>query len=121
MNKKRLRQSFKDAFRGFGFVYKNEQNFRIQIVIAFTVLALAFVLGLQNHEFIILLLLIILVLLLELLNTAGEKILDLLKPRLHIHVQSVKDIMASAVLFSSLGAAIVGLMIFYPYLIELIR
>ena len=56
------------------------------------------------------------VLILELVNTIFEKIVDILKPRIHHYVEVIKDIMATAVLMASVGAAIVGIIIFYPYI-----
>ena len=83
MNVKRLIQSFKDAGRGVSFVYKNEQNFRIQLFFALVVIVSMFALGVRTSERIVILLLIILVVVLEFINTIIEKFLDLLKPRLH--------------------------------------
>ena len=50
---------------------------------------------------IVLLLIVMLVLLLELLNSALERFADLLKPRLLVHVETVKNIMAAMVLLAS--------------------
>lgn len=70
---------------------------------------------------IVILLLVLSVLILELLNSALEKFLDILKPRLQLHVARVKDIMAAMVLLASIGALVIGGMIFLPYIIEIIR
>jgi undecaprenol kinase len=61
------------------------------------------------------------VLAMELLNTALEYFTDLLKPRLHHYVLVIKDTMAAAVLITSLGALIIGLIIFIPHFIRLIK
>ncbi|MBT3539443.1 diacylglycerol kinase family protein [Candidatus Parcubacteria bacterium] len=120
MNVKRLIQSFKDAGRGVSFVYKNEQNFRIQLFFALVVIVSMFALGVRTSERIVILLLIILVVVLEFINTIIEKFLDLLKPRLHGHVEVIKDVMAAAVLISSIGSLVIGYIIFMPYIVELV-
>lgn len=116
---KRLLASFKDAAHGVVYVYKHEQNFRIQIFISILVLAAIFYFPLRTYEIILLLLLIMTVLTIELMNTALEYFTDLLKPRIHPYVGLVKDIMAGAVLLTSLGAFIIGMIIFGPYFVSL--
>lgn len=114
-------KSFVYAGRGLRHVFFSEQNFRIQTVVGVGVLVAAYVLPLQTWEFILVFLLILLVLLVEILNTVFEYFTDLLKPRLHHYVYVIKDIMAGAVLLTSCVALIVGVMIFYPYLENLIK
>jgi len=116
---KKIRKSFFYASRGLIFTYKNEQNFRIQIFIGLLVIIAMVILKVQNYEAITLLLLIILVLVLELVNTIFEKIIDILKPRIHSYVEVIKDVMAAAVLVSSVGATIIAGLIFVPYLLAL--
>ena len=118
---RRLINSFADAFRGLKHVFKTEQNFRIQLLVGVLVLAAAFYFPLRSWEIILLALLILLVLLVEIFNTAFEKFSDLLKPRLHHYVGVIKDIMAGAVLLVSLVALIVGTIIFYPHLVNLLK
>lgn len=117
MNFKRFKKSFLDAWRGIVYVYEQEQNFRIQLVFAVLIIILMLILKLRQTEIVVILLLILLVLILELLNSALEKFLDILKPRLHIHIALVKDIMAAMVLLASIGAIVIGGLIFLPYII----
>ncbi|MFH1430007.1 MAG: diacylglycerol kinase, partial [Candidatus Uhrbacteria bacterium] len=58
------------------------------------------------------------VLVLECCNSAMERLIDLLKPRLHGYVKEVKDVMAGAVLIASLVAVAVGVVIFAPYILR---
>lgn len=108
---KRLRY----AFRGLIHVFQTEPSFRFQILAAFVVLVLMNIYPLAHWERIILLLLIGSVLVLEVVNSVLERLVDSFKPRVHPIVAQVKDMMAGAVLVSSLISAIVGLMIFWPY------
>ena len=54
------------------------------------------------------------------MNTAVEKFMDVVKPRLHAQVEVVKDIMAAAVFLASLGSIIIGSFIFIPRLVEFV-
>lgn len=80
------------------------------------VVALMLWLPLSMSENIILILVITAVLSIELVNTALERVMDILKPRVHPYARVVKDIMAGAVLVVSLGALLIGGIIFIPYL-----
>ncbi|HBU07556.1 MAG TPA: diacylglycerol kinase [Candidatus Magasanikbacteria bacterium] len=121
MNFLRLIKSFKEAIQGVAYVFKHEQNFRIQVVISLLVLIFVWFFELSKAEMIVIFLLIILVLILELLNSAVEKLSDVLKPRLSLQIGVVKDIMAGMVFLSSLGAVVIGLIIFWPHLFEFIE
>lgn len=113
---KRLFKSFTYAFRGLVKTFAEEQNLRIQIFIAFLVILLGWRLGINRIEWCIIILAIGIVILAEIINTAVEFITDVLKPRIDDYVKVIKDIMAAAVMTSSLVAVIVGLIIFVPYL-----
>ena len=116
---KRLTNSFKFAFKGFFYALKNEQNFRIFVIIGVFVIVFMFVFQVQTWEKIVLIALAAALMVLELINTIFEKIVDILKPRIHSYVKVIKDMMAAAVLISSIGAAIIGLLIFVPYILAL--
>ena len=115
INFRTLIKSFRYAARGVKYAFQNGQNFRIQIAAACLVILMMFIFSVTRNEAIILCLLIVLVLVLELINTTFEKMVDLLKPRLHHYVEIIKDLMAAMVLLASLGALIVALIIFVPH------
>jgi undecaprenol kinase len=116
---KKLFKSFHYATRGLKYVLKNEQNFQIEILGAFFVIILMFIFPTRSLEKIALFIVIFAVLVMELINTIFERVVDILKPRVHPYAQLVKDVMAAAVLLSSIGAVIVGVIIFWPYFQEL--
>jgi diacylglycerol kinase len=118
---KRVLKSLKYAFRGWWYVFKHEENFRIQMFVAFFVAMAAIYFPLSKQERIIVIFMIFFVLLMEMINTALEYLIDLLKPRLHHYVSLVKDIMAGAVLLTAFCAVILGLFIFFPYLVRLVK
>lgn len=112
---RKLIRSLQYATRGLILVFKEEQNFRIQIGVAAICLILAFIFPLRNLERIALILVMVFVLVLELINSIFERFVDILKPRVHFYVEVVKDVMAAAVLLASLSALIIGLIIFLPH------
>jgi diacylglycerol kinase len=66
-------------------------------------------------EGVALMLVVIIVLVLELINSVFERVIDILKPRMHPYVETIKDIMAAVVLISSIGAVLIGVLILGPY------
>lgn len=112
-------KSFRYATRGLKHVLKNEQNFQIEVLGGFFVIILMYLFPTRNLEKIALFIVIFAVLVMELINTIFERVVDMLKPRVHPYAQLVKDVMAAAVLLSSIGAVIVGVIIFWPYFQEL--
>lgn len=118
-NFKKLFQSFHYAFRGLKYVLKNEQNFQIDILAGIFIVVLMFLFPTRALEKIALFLVVFAVLVIELINTMFERMVDMLKPRVHPYARLVKDVMAAAVLLSSIGAVIVGIIIFWPYIKEL--
>ena len=119
INIKRLKKSFADAWHGVVYVHKHEQNFKLQLLFGIGVIILMLILRLRKSEMIVLLMLILMVLAAELLNSALEKFLDILKPRMELQVALVKDIMAAMVLLASVGSTVIGAIIFWPYIINL--
>jgi undecaprenol kinase/diacylglycerol kinase (ATP) len=115
LNLKRLKNSFKFAFQGLFRVIKEGQNFRIMLLVALVVVVLMFNYETHRLEKAVLTLAIALVLVLELMNSIFERVVDLLKPRMHLQVKEIKDIMAGGVLVASIGAALVGLIVLGPY------
>ena len=118
-NIKRFFKSLNCAGRGVYSVYKTEQNFRFQILIALLVIILMLFFGVTRKEVVLLILMIAFVLVMELINSVFERITDMMKPRIHIYAKLCKDIMSGAVLITSLVALVVGLLIFIPYFINL--
>lgn len=117
INLRKLTKSFRYAFRGFWYAFRSEQNIRVHLIASLVVIALMVYFQVAFWEAIILLLVMMLVLILELINTIFEKVIDMLRPRIHFYAEVIKDIMAATVLVSSIGAIIIGLLIFLPYIV----
>lgn len=113
---KSLRRSFSHAWRGLRLTFRTERSFRIQIAVSAVVLLFLLILPVSAFERVILMLAMSAVLVLELLNSMVERLVDLFTPRLNELVGDIKDIMAGVVLVASAFAALIGIMIFWPYL-----
>ncbi|MFZ6036392.1 MAG: diacylglycerol kinase family protein [Patescibacteria group bacterium] len=112
---RKLVKSFRFAFRGFWYVVRNEQNIRLHLLASLLVIILMVYVQVALWQAIILILVMMLVLVLELINTIFEKMVDILRPRIHYYAEVIKDVMAAAVLVTSIGAVVVGILIFAPY------
>ena len=105
--------TFKNARKGMRLVLKSERNIRVHFCIAMAVLALAVVLDFSIERMCILLLTIAFVIATEMLNSAIEFSLDaVFHNRYSKLVGMAKDISAGAVMFASVVAIIVGVLLF---------
>lgn len=111
---KRLK-SFQHAGRGLLLLTK-EANARVHLAAACIAVLLGLVLGIGATDWAILVLCIGLVIAAEGMNTALERIVDLVSPEWHPLARDAKDLAAGAVLVAAIAAAIVGVLIFVPYL-----
>jgi len=105
-------ESFNAALEGFIYVLKTERNMRIHFLIAIFFLLLGIALGFSYIEIVILCLTIVIVLTAEMVNTAVELIVDMIKSEFHPVARIIKDVSAGAVLLSAINAGIVGYMLF---------
>ncbi|MBL4706452.1 MAG: diacylglycerol kinase family protein, partial [Flavobacteriales bacterium] len=74
---------------------------------------------LSEMEWIVQLLLFAMVIGSEMFNTSLEKLTDGLYPEYHINAKIVKDVAAGAVLFISIVAFVIGLIIYIPKIFTL--
>lgn len=113
----RFSRSLLYAFKGISFALHHEKNFQTEILISSFVIIGMFLFPLSGMERSLIVLSMALVLTLELANTALERVMDILKPRIHPYARVIKDVMAGAVLLATLASIAIGLVIFSPYLI----
>ena len=116
---KRLFKSFSYAIKGLIKTFKEEQNLRIQAIAGLAVLCLAWFFKIDRIEWVLLVAVIFLVIIVEIINSAIERVADVLKPRIDSYVKEIKDIMAAAVMIASLAAVIIGIIILAPYFVDL--
>jgi diacylglycerol kinase len=106
--------SFRDAFRGIGYVVSTQRNARIQWGIGLAALVMGGILRLPARDWAILALTVVVVLAAEAANTALETIVDVISPEVSEPARIAKDAAAGAVLLLAMGAVAVGLFILGP-------
>jgi len=104
------------AIEGILHAAKTQRHLRYHFYAAIAVLMFVFSIGVTRTEFLILSLAVIIVLLAEMMNTAIEATVDILSPEKAEKARIAKDVAAGAVLITSLGAAVMGAIVLYPYL-----
>lgn len=109
------------ALRGFLIFIKTTPNFWVHIFFALLAIYLGFTLKINNIEWMMIVFSVGLVIVTEALNTAFEIDIDLTSPNYHPYARDTKDVAAGAVLLSVLIAGIIGLIIFIPKLLPLIK
>lgn len=117
-NVKKFLLSFKYAFTGIFKTIKTEQNMKVHIFIMFLVIIFGIILKITFLEWIICVILFSLVIAGELFNTAIENVVDIVMPQINEKAKIAKDASAGGVLILSIGAAIIGLIIFVPKILK---
>ena len=115
--KKRLK-SFKFAFNGIKLLITREHNAWIHCFAAVCVIIAGYVFGISAPEWVAVVFAIGTVLAAEAVNSSIEAIADLVSPGYNEAIKRTKDLAAGAVLILAITAAIVGLIIFVPKIIE---
>jgi len=110
--------SLKTAIKGIVRVYKTELSFRIQFWFGIIVMTQIFYWPIGEIKRLILFLLIFLIWVLEILNTTFEKLFDEIEKRYHERIGYLKDILAGGVLIMTIGSVLIGLLVFWPYIID---
>lgn len=110
--------SFRHAWSGLKTVIREEHNARIHLMVMLVALGAAWYFRITPAEWAMVLLCIGLVVSLEIVNSAIEKLADAVSPERNEQIKRVKDLAAAAVLVSAIIAAVVGLMVFVPRIIE---
>lgn len=103
---------FRDAFRGLKAGVRGQSSFFVHFFVAAVVAATGAVLGVNRYEWCLLLLCIAGVMTAEMFNSALESMAKAITYEEHPHIGNSLDIGAAAVLVASIGASIVGTIIF---------
>jgi len=115
-----LLKSFGFAIHGIKLAYKYNRNIRIHTIIGIIALILCFVLGLTGFETGLILITILLIIAAEMINTAIEEMVDLIVQEHREQAKIAKDVSAGMVLICSIGAVIIGVIIFLPHILAML-
>lgn len=113
-------KAFRFAFKGISDLLRTEINFQIECAMAVLVIIFGLIFQISRTEWLFQILAIGLVLGIEALNTALEKLTDAVHPQYHQKIKKAKDIAAAGVLLTALAAIFVGIVIYSPYIFQLI-
>ncbi len=116
MRKPPIHKSFLNAFRGIFLMMKSERNFQIEVSAFLINLFLIFYLKLSSADAVCILVVSFGVLAAEILNTAIEKICDIIQPEFDTRIGFIKDISAGAVVLAAILAVIVAIIIYPKYI-----
>ena len=124
-----MKEKLKKQIKSFAYAANGiklglrERHLKIHFFFTFIVILASFLLNISFLEWIIILLFIALVISAELFNTALETICNLLKDELKLDFEAThaaRDLSAAAVFVLAIAAALIGLLIFLPKLINLL-
>ena len=118
MKKDPLYKSFGYAFQGIFNTIRTERNIKIHCAAAFLVTIFGIWLQISKTEWMICFILFGLILALELVNTAVEATVDLFTEERKPLAKKAKDAAAGAVLIVAIFAAVIGILIFIPKLLD---
>ena len=115
---KRLK-SFTYAFNGLKVLFAEEHNSRIHLFATVCVIIAGALLKLSVLEWAAVAFAVGLVFSGEIFNSAIEDLSDVVCPERDDRIKKVKDLAAAGVLVNAIAAAIIGLLIFLPKIIQL--
>ena len=118
MKKDPLYKSFGYAFQGIFNTIRTERNIKIHCAAAILVTIFGIWLQISKTEWMICFILFGLILALELVNTAVEATVDLFTEERKALAKKAKDAAAGAVLIVAIFAAVIGILIFIPKLLD---
>lgn len=116
--KKQMR-SFKFAWKGIMTCAGHEQNITFHLIVAILVVVAGYVFDITKAEWTAVVICIGMVVTAELFNSSIERLVDMVSPQWQKIAGEVKDIAAGAVLVTAVAAAIVGIIVFLPYLLAI--
>lgn len=111
--------AFRDAFHGLRVLVGTQPNARFHLMATVGALGAGLFFRLARWEWIALVFAIVLVWAIEALNTAVEFVVDLVSPEQHLLAGWAKDVAAGAVLVVSVGAVVVGWVVYWPHVAAL--
>lgn len=127
LNFNKLAKSFYYAARGLAYIFKNEQNFRLEVFGVIAIPVLMFYYDISWIKIILVSFLLLLILILEIINTIFEEITDFLSRNHRLgdysdlpsvsaikdnKIKNVKDLAAAAVFLAGIASLFMAIVIF---------
>jgi diacylglycerol kinase len=111
--------SFKYACEGLFWAFRTQPNFKIHFTLSALAVLFGLWIGITRTEMLIIIFTILLGLMGEMINTSIEAMTDLISTEWHKEAKIAKDVGAGMMLFAAIGAVIIALYIFTPYILSL--
>lgn len=108
-------RSFRYAIQGIRQFFRNENNAKVHLLASIVVTVAGFAVDLERQDWLWITLAVALVWVTEAVNTAIEKLVDMVSPGFDPRAGAVKDMAAGAVLLATVAAVIIGILVFLPY------
>jgi diacylglycerol kinase (ATP) len=111
-------KSFGFAIAGLVHFFYHGHNARVHLAATLLVILACFYLPVSRTETFALIFSIALVWISEMINTALEKLADMVTTQFHPQIKIIKDVAAGAVLVAAIAALLTGLIIFIPKILS---
>ena len=108
--------SFRNAWKGLSVFVRQEHNAWIHLSMTVLVILAGVLFRISTYEWIAVVFAIGLVISAEAINSAIERLADVVQPNRDERIRDVKDISAGAVLVCAMTAFVIGLIVFLPKL-----
>ena len=112
-------RSFSYAFAGIVTALRDEKNMRFHLYSSIVVLLFSYYFSITKTEWLFVIFAIGGMFALELVNSAIERVVDLVTIEYHPLAKQAKDLAAGAVFVYALLSIAIGLVIFLPYILKL--
>ncbi len=116
---KRTFRKFNNAMKGMVVMVKEERSLWVHLFATVVVVLMGFIFDITPYEWVAVIFAIVLVIGFEIINTAIEYLVDIVSFEYNVKAKKIKDVAAMATLVVTIGAVIIGILIFGPYLLEL--
>ena len=111
-------KAFGYAFSGLKESFLKETHMKLHLASAVLVVAFGLFLNVSKTDWLFLSLAITIVIAFEMINTALEKLCDVMQPEQDPKIKYIKDVAAGAVLVVCIFAVVVGIFVFSPYILK---
>lgn len=109
-----LLKSFSYAITGITTAIRSERNMRIHLILSIIAIGCSLFFSISTVEWLFVIVAIGGMFSLEILNTAVERVVDLVTEEYHPLAKQAKDLAAGAVFVYALTVVIIGIIIFLP-------